>query len=86
MKKILLTAAILSIATQAQAGNPWPFIGGIAAGIILNEAINHPRHYHRYERYDYPMDADGPTYICHNKPVYDEYGRQVGYREVCGYY
>lgn len=88
MKKILLAAAILTsaIATQAQAGNPWPFVGGVATGIILEDAIAGQRHYHRYERYDYPMDASGPVYICHKEPVYDQFGRRVGYREVCRYY
>jgi len=92
MKKFLLVTTLVSTLVTSQAahagGNPWPFVGGLFAGAILNEAINHPRYdhyqrYNNYQRYDYPMDQDGPVVICFKRPVYDESGYQVGWRRVC---
>lgn len=87
MKKLI---AALTIGTSlvavplapAQAGNPWPLIGGIVGGIIIGGALSH-----HHDREEYYMDNDGnyyyPTRVCRYQYVYDEYGHFVGERRVC---
>lgn len=78
MKKLVLAVATLALvgcATPQQNA----MLAGAVLGAVVAGSVHQPRHVHVHPAppvyYHYP--------VCRNQPIFDPWGRHVGYRQVC---